>query len=138
MKNFTFNLFTAAATLIAATATASAQSHLIANVPFSFQVSAKTVLPAGDYKVMRVGGNANSWAFEDQATGKKNLVALGHTTASRRMDNAKLEFVCRAQHCGLIKIQTGYGETGYEIPAPKMRGAEEARLVEVPLTRSAE
>ena len=138
MKNFTFNLFTAAATLIAATATASAQSHLIANVPFSFQVSAKTVLPAGEYKVMRVGGNANAWAFEDENTGKKNLVAFGHTTESRRMDKAKLEFVCRAERCALIQIQIGYGEAGYEVPAPKIRGAEEARLVEVPLTRNAE
>ena len=138
MKSFTFNLFTAAATLIAATATASAQSHLIANVPFSFQVSSKTVLPSGDYTVMRVGGSANTWAFEDRSTGKKNLVALGHTAESKRMDHAKLEFMCRAEHCALIKIQTGYGETGYEIPAPKTKGWEEARLVEVPLARSAE
>jgi hypothetical protein len=137
MKNVRFNLIAAAATLIAATSTASAQSTLNANVPFAFQINSGTALPAGDYTVLRVHGNAQVWQFEDRSTGHKTMVALGQIAGSRSGDPAKLEFKCRAENCALIKIQVGNGDTGYEIRAPKPKGpAEEARLVIVPLTRA--
>jgi len=135
MNSLKFNLITAAATLIAATATASAQSNLNANVPFSFKVNSKTVLPAGDYKVIRPSTNPVIWAFEDRATGKKTMVAMGQQTGSKALDPAKLEFQCHADQCALTKIQVGYSEAGYELRAPKNANAEEARTVVVPLTR---
>ena len=137
MNRLKLNLITAAATFIAATATASAQSTMIANVPFAFNVSSRTALPAGDYKVVRVGPNADAWAFVDRETGKKTLVALGQLTQSRAGDPARLEFQCRADHCALRQIQIGNGEAGYELH-PKMTRAEadESALVVVPLTRA--
>jgi hypothetical protein len=137
MKNVKLNLIAAAATLIAVTSTASAQSTMNANVPFAFRVNSRTVLPAGDYSVVRIGGGeANIWAFEDRVTGHKTMVAMGQLTGSRQGDPAKLEFQCRADNCALTKIQVGNGEAGYEIRAPKPKNAEEARLVVVPLTRA--
>lgn len=138
MKSFTTKLITAAATLIAATVTASAQSNLIGNVPFSFQVNSHTVLPAGEYYVNHASTTPNLWAFEDRQTGKKTMVAIGQNSGSRSADAAKLEFLCRGEHCALIKIQAGYGESGYEIPAPKMIEKGQARIVAAPLTRNAE
>lgn len=135
MKSFKLNLITAAATLIAATATASAQSNLVANVPFSFKVNAHTVLPAGDYKVVRPSTNPTIWAFQDAVTGKKTMVAIGQQTQSRNSDPAKLQFQCQADQCALTMIQVGNSEAGYEIRAPKTNSAEEARIVVVPLTR---
>ena len=136
MNNLKLNLIIAGATFVAATATASAQSNMIANVPFSFNVSSRTVLPAGDYNVVRVSANADVWAFVDRETGNKTLVALGQTDQSRQADLPKLEFLCAADHCALSKIQIGYGAAGYELH-PKLTKAEQEQsaLVVVPLTR---
>ncbi|MBV8845152.1 MAG: hypothetical protein JO307_20285 [Bryobacterales bacterium] len=137
MNSLKFNLITAAATLIAATATASAQSNLIASIPFSFKVNSKTVLTAGDYKVVRPSTNPVVWVFQDRATGKKTMVAMGQQSESRASDPSKLEFKCQANECALMKIQVGNSEAGYELKSPKAAGSEEARTVAVPLTRSA-
>ena len=83
MSNLKLNLITAAATMIAAAATASAQSNLIANVPFSFKVNSQTVLSAGYYNVVRGSTNPIIWAVEDRATGKKTMVAMGQLSSSR-------------------------------------------------------
>lgn len=138
MNSLKLNLITAAATFIAATATASAQSTLNANVPFSFSVSSRTMLPAGDYNVVRTNVTADTWAFIDKQTGHKTLVALGQPDQSRRGDPAKLEFRCHEDHCALTKIQVGNGEAGYELhPKTTKAEAENAALVVVPLTRGA-
>jgi hypothetical protein len=135
MSSLKLNLITAAATMIAATATASAQSTLIANVPFSFKVNSQTVLPAGDYNIVRGSTNPMIWEFQDRVTGKKTMVAMGQLSSSRMSDPAKLEFHCHADQCTLSKIQVGNSEAGYEINASKTANAEEARTVVVPLTR---
>jgi hypothetical protein len=135
MSSLKLNLITAIATMIAATATASAQSTLTANVPFSFKVNSKTVLPAGDYNVVRGSTNPMIWAFEDRMTGKKTMVAIGQVNSSRMSDSAKLEFRCHADQCALSKIQVGNSEAGYEINVSKPANSEEARTVVVPLTR---
>jgi hypothetical protein len=135
MKSLKLNLITAAATLIAATATASAQSTLIANVPFSFKVNSQTVLAAGDYNVVPASTNPRIWAFVDRETGHKTMVAMGQTTSSRAADPAKLEFKCEGDQCALVTIQVGGSAAGYEIRAPKTINTEEARTVIVPLTR---
>src|SRR5215469_3655284 len=135
MSSLKLNLITAVATMIAATATASAQSALTANVPFSFKVNSKTVLPAGDYNVVRRSTNPMIWAFENRMTGKKTMVAMGQVSSSRMSDPAKLEFRCHADQCALSKIQVGNSEAGYEIYASKTVNQEEARTVVVPLTR---
>jgi hypothetical protein len=136
MKSLKLNLITAAATLIVATATASAQSTLNANVPFAFSISSRTMLPAGDYNVVRVGGNAEMWVFEDRETGKKTMVALGQPNQSRPGDPAKLEFQCHSDRCALSKIQVGNSEVGYELhPKVSKAEAEQSALVVVPLTR---
>jgi len=135
MKNLKLKLITAAAMMIVATATASAQSNLTANVPFSFKVNSQTVLPAGDYNVIRGSTNPVIWAFEDRVTGQKTMVAMGQLSWSRRSDPAKLEFRCHAAQCALSKIQVGNSEAGYEINASKTANAEVARTVVVPLTR---
>jgi hypothetical protein len=131
------NSITVAATLIAAAATASAQNTLMANVPFSFKVNAQTVLPAGDYNVTRPSVNPTMWVFEDRASGKKTMVAIGQSAGSRVHDAAKLEFQCREERCSLTKIQVGDGQAGYEIRAPKPGNGEpeQAVLRTVPLTR---
>jgi hypothetical protein len=138
MNSLKLNLITAAATFIAATATASAQTTMHANVPFSFSISSRTMLLAGDYRVARVGATADTWAFIDQQTGRITLEALGQPDQSRQGDPAKLEFQCRADHCALSKIQMGDGEAGYELhPKFTKRETEQAALIVVPLTRAA-
>jgi hypothetical protein len=133
MSNIRLNLITAAAALIAASATASAQNALIANVPFEFKISSRTVLPAGGYNVIRT--HPDLWVFEDRESGHKTMVAIGVVSSSGRYDRPQLEFRCHGNECALTKIQVGYGETGYEVPQPKPKsGGDEVAVRIVPLS----
>jgi hypothetical protein len=110
-SNIRLHVVTAAAALIAASATASAQNALIGNVPFEFKISSRTVLPAGGYNVIRT--HPDVWVFEDRETGHKRALAIGVASSSGRNERPQLEFHCHGNECALTKIQVGHGETGY-------------------------
>lgn len=131
MSKFNLNLIIAAAAFIAASATASAQSALVANIPFEFKISSQSVLPAGDYVVVRM--NPGVWLFEDRESSHKTLVALGAPSQSRNTDPPQLIFRCHERDCALSKIQVGRGETGYEVLHPKSKPGEQLATVVVPL-----
>ena len=131
MSKFNLNLIIAAAAFIAASATASAQSALVANIPFEFKISSRSVLPAGDYVVVRM--NPSVWLFEDRESRHKTLVALGAPSQSRNTDLPQLIFWCHESDCALSKIQVGRGETGYELLHPKSKPGEQLATVVVPL-----
>lgn len=131
MSKFNLHLVIAAAAFIAASATASAQSALVANVPFEFKISSRGVLPAGDYMVVRL--DPGMWLFEDRESRHKTLVALGAPSQSRNTDPPQLVFRCHESECALSKIQVGHGETGYEVLHPKSKSGEQLATVVVPL-----
>lgn len=127
MSNIRLNLITAAAALIATSATASAQNALIARVPFEFKISSRAVLPAGDYSVIRT--HPDVWMFEDRESRHKTMVALGVPSDSRNTDPPQLVFRCHGSECALSKIQVGHGETGYDVPQPRSKsGGEEVAV----------
>jgi hypothetical protein len=138
MKSMTSKLLALAATLAIAATTASAQVTLKAAVPFSFEINGHQVLPAGNYSVSREG---NIWRFTNDGTRNKAMAPATVRMESKRTDEARLVFQCRAGNCALRNIQTGHGELGAYWPAPKRSksdAGELARTVIVPLTVSAE
>jgi hypothetical protein len=139
MKSMTSKFLTLAATLAIAATTASAQVTLKAAVPFSFEISGHhQVLPAGNYTVSREG---RIWQFTNVDTRNRALAPAVAPMESKRTDEARLVFQCRAGNCALRNIQTGHGEMGAYWPAPKRSKSdadELARTVIVPLTVSAE
>jgi hypothetical protein len=135
MGNIKLNFVTAAAALIAASATASAQNSLIAKVPFEFKISSRTVLPAGEYTVIRT--HPDLWMFQDRESRHKAMVAMGLPSGSRNTDPPQLVFRCHGGECALSRIQVGHGDTGYEVPQPKPKsGGQELATRVAPLSRS--
>jgi len=138
MKSITSTLLALAATLGIAATTASAQVTLKAAVPFSFEISGHQVLPAGNYSVSR---DRSIWRFTNDETRNKALASATTPMESKRTDEARLVFQCRANNCALRNIQTGHGELRGYWAAPKRSKSdanELARTVVVPLTVSAE
>ncbi|HEY7335195.1 MAG TPA: hypothetical protein VH639_09945 [Bryobacteraceae bacterium] len=137
MSNLKLRFITAAASLIVASATASAQNALMANIPFDFNVGHRMALPAGDYAVIRA--NPGVWVFQNRISGKKTMIALGVTSQSRADDPSQLGFICRAENCILRTIQIGHGETGYEVPLHRGGNSDREALASriVPLSRAA-
>jgi hypothetical protein len=134
VSKFNLHLVIAAAAFIAASATASAQSALVANVPFEFKIGSHSVLPAGDYMIVRT--HPDIWVFEDRESRHKTMVAMGQPSGSRGTDPPQLVFRCHGSECALSKIQVGHGETGYELPQLKSKsGGDEVALRIVPLSR---
>ena len=137
MTTFKLNLITAAAALIAASATASAQNTLSANVPFDFKISSRTVLPAGDYAILHE--DAGFWVFENRESGYKATAALGtaqligvglglaifldaHAAGRRASDRTAARFcrkACPFRTKGDNVCVQGHGRARHPQPKPK-------------------
>jgi hypothetical protein len=130
-------LATLAATLVIGVTAARAQNTvtLNASVPFPFTAGTEKVLPAGNYQIPASADSV--WRILNRSEGTSHFVpGNGVRNSSRPTDTPKLVFECRQKGCALRQIQTGGGEIGYTVPAPKRSksDAEEARVVFVPMT----
>ncbi|HLH43245.1 MAG TPA: hypothetical protein VKV74_09690 [Bryobacteraceae bacterium] len=133
MSKFNLSVIISAAAFVAASATASAQSSLVASIPFDFRVNSRGILPAGNYMV--VHRNPGIWLFEDRESGRKVFVTLGAASQSRNTDPPQLVFRRREREFLLSKIQIGRGEMGYEVPLPKSKPGEQIATVVVTLSQ---
>ncbi len=109
-----------------------AQSHLVAEIPFSFRVNG-TELPAGKYRVESLHADIRVAYLTD---GRSQKMAMGINAGYGDTKEARLVFSCReSSGCTLAQIWDGTGK-GLEFPKAKMTSAEQERLAVVVLHRS--
>jgi hypothetical protein len=141
MKNVNLKLMALAGTLAIAATTVYAQNTMTlkASIPFSFQVGSRLELQPGDYLISRSGA---VWTFLNAGTSEKALSIPASPVYGESSETAQLVFECRdnASHCALRTVHAGGGAPGGYWPSPKGKANanEEARIVVVPVTVSAE
>jgi hypothetical protein len=120
MKKSTKSLILAAAALVVATGTISAQT-LNADIPFAFRVSGK-VLPAGTYRIENTSRTGSPILVLRNADGN-GAMALptgSHDAAKdwRADGRPRLEFAC-AETCDLSQLWVGGNHDAYDLKRPK-------------------
>jgi len=130
-KSFTRMLMTVVMTLGAAAAYA--QPVITANVPFAFRSVAK-MQPAGMYAITRLNENL---ILRNQATGASILTAASAVLGHSKDGRVKLVFRCGSESgCALAEVW-GTDGVGREVPTPKLKPVETARMAVIYADRSA-
>lgn len=126
MTNTTIRTMLAAAALVVAAGTASAQSYK-AEIPMAFRVGGKTMAP-GSYDVqVRQAAIGPLVIFSNRATSKAAMFASGIREDVPKSwvaaGDPKLVFTCASDSCSLSKMWDG-GSYAYAAPAPKKAAGE--------------
>jgi hypothetical protein len=109
-----------------------AQTHLVAEIPFSFRVNG-TEMPAGKYQVEGLRADLKVVRLTD---GHNQGMAMGITAGYGVPGEARLVFSCReSSGCSLAQVWNGSG-TGLAFAKPKPTSAEKERLAVIVLHRS--
>jgi hypothetical protein len=116
MTTFKTNFIIAAATLMVAAGSASAQT-LKAEIPFAFRVG-NTVMPAGTYQLKSQQAPA---VYRLSALQGKSILVLPSAAhdAKKSWSNPTLAFECGSNLCSLSEVWTGPGSAAYKIPMGK-------------------
>lgn len=97
--------------------TASAQSNLIAKVPFAFGTPAGGNMPAGTYVLTQIGGSSSIPTYRIlNISTKKSVLARPTQTLERSDDLSQLVFRCAAETCALSGVFPGGSRLGYVMP----------------------
>jgi hypothetical protein len=124
MTNLTTRVMIAAATVVVAAGTASAQ-NLKAEIPFSFRAGYK-MMAAGTYQVSNLSTQSGVPLFKlATAEGRGTILLLprGASDAKKNWEqagNPLLRFECANANCFLAGVWTGPGTPQYDFPHPKM------------------
>ncbi len=89
--------------LVAAAPAVRAQQPLAANVPFEFTVGNGT-LPAGDYRVQKLGEDSAVLLIRNQEAGASAMVMTTAAQENGQPSLAKLVFSCYGNRCFLSQI----------------------------------
>lgn len=104
-----------------------AQSHMVAEIPFSFRMNG-TELPAGNYSIQRPTSARNVLMFTD---GKNHGIAMGIANREDAQAPSRLTFTCTdSGGCVLTQVWDSRG-LGVQFPKPKLTSAEKERLAVV-------
>lgn len=126
MKSLTTKITIAAAALLVAAGTISAQS-LTAEIPFNFQV-AGTPMTAGSYRLTTSASGTPLIALSNLETDKSAMVMGQSRIDYTRNSEAKLVFQCRGANCALKQVWTGTWGKNFEVPVPHSRDRELAAI----------
>jgi hypothetical protein len=124
MTNFTTRMMIAAATLVVAAGSASAQT-LKAEIPFTFRANG-IVMPAGTYQVKATTQSSGLPFYEIRNVNGGRSVLLAGTTphdpnkAWAAAGNAVLSFECGVGRCALAEVWNGPQRSAYLVPRPKL------------------
>jgi hypothetical protein len=142
MKPFATRLFATAATTLTVTllftfgaATASAQK-INGNIPFAFSVDHKQMQP-GTYTIVPVTAVANGAPLVLRNLNDNSNVLAGVVSqvVTPRNDKPRVEFLCGAENCRLVRVFSG--SKGWEIVQPRHNKAEAERLATIYLAPEA-
>ena len=131
MTNFTTRMMIAAATLVVAAGSASAQ-RMTAEIPFTFRAGG-VVLPAGTYQVSAVSQLSGSPMFTLHSVQEhRSVMLMGAANIDPRKawvasGNPVLSFECGVSHCAVSAIWTGNAMPAYSFPRPKLGRDEPTR-----------
>ena len=131
MTNFTTRMMIAAATLVVAAGSASAQI-MKAEIPFTFR-AAGVVLPAGTYQVSAVSQGSGAPLFVLRNVQEhRSVLLLGSADIDTQKawvasGNPVLSFECGVSHCAVSAIWAGSTSPAYSFPRPKLGRDEPAR-----------
>jgi hypothetical protein len=124
MTNFMTRMMIAAATLVVAAGSASAQ-YLKAEIPFTFRAG-DVVMAAGIYQVKTHALLSGQPAFQiTNADGGQSVLLVGITQhdpqkAWAAAGKPVLSFECGVGRCALAEVWTGSGRSSYAVSRPKL------------------
>ncbi len=124
--------------LLLVAGSALAQNTIVANVPFGFSVN-RTTMPAGEYRISSVGGDALLLQSQDRKT--VQLFSPNHAETLNPSADTKLVFHCydSKEHCFLYQIWVQGKNRGRQLPKSSYENEVSARLRsnDVPVIASA-
>ena len=135
MTNFTTRMMIAAATLVVAAGSASAQG-LKAEIPFAFRAGS-VMMAAGTYQVKVDTLQSGHPFFRIGSVDGERVVLLAGTTPRdpkkewAAAGKAVLSFECGIGRCALAEIWTGPERSSYAVPRPKLGKDEPTRTAVV-------
>jgi len=122
MKTLTMHTMIAAAALVAAAGSASAQTYR-AEIPVAFRVIGKQMTPGSyDVRVMNNGNGEKVYLYNRTANTSAALVSPVHSDAPRKWRDLrapKIALECAGSDCTLRRIWNGSDVFALEFPAPK-------------------
>jgi hypothetical protein len=129
MTNFTTRMVIAAATLVVAAGSASAQA-MKAEIPFAFRAGG-VVMAAGTYQVRATTQSSGYHYFQIRSVdGGPSVLLVGTAPRDPQKEWAAagkpvLSFECGIGHCALAQVWNGTARSAYSIPRPKLGRDEE-------------
>jgi hypothetical protein len=136
MKRMKLNYLFAAAALAAGASSASAQSLLKAEIPFTFHAG-RSIMDPGSYEVRLPEGVSSYVTLRNIDTGKSVLAPYqSPQETSGRAGLPRLTFACGGARCILHQVWPGGLNRGYNLSAPKFGQGEAVVGREVRLTKA--
>ena len=130
MKTRLNSLLITAAGFALSAAAAYGQTHLIANIPFSF-TTASGVQAAGEYRVVPISAAGSVMELQNVDTGHATMTGIGRPNGSPNEKTPHLVFKCGSESgCTLVALQMGDGR-GWSYTEPKLKASEQARIAVV-------
>ena len=137
MKRSTTKLMIAAAALVVAAGSASAQV-LQADIPFTFQVRGVVMAP-GTYRVAVDQAAASRRVLIRNMDSHKSVMALagdGDVSKDWKVRGTpSIRFLCAGARCTLQEMWTGYDGPALTFRTPKPEFNGESRIAEIVMTR---
>ncbi len=129
MNTTTMKTMIAAAALVLAAGSASAQSYK-AEVPLAFHVGNKTMAP-GSYELRFAKGAASRiLVIYNQSDNSAAVLVAAVGDLPKASRDATVTFECTDGTCSLSKLSDGLGSVAYQFPAQKAPGTLTAHRTE--------
>lgn len=136
MKRMKLHYLFAAAALAAVASSASAQSLMKAEIPFTFHAG-RSLMDPGTYEVKLPEGASAYMVLRNTDTGKAVLAVYESPQETNgRAGQPRLTFACAGPRCILQQVWPGGLSRGYNLPAPKFAHGEAVVAREVKLTKA--
>jgi hypothetical protein len=135
MKHLTMSSMFAAAAVVLAAGSASAQT-LKADVPFTFQ-AAGVVMTPGTYEIRHASKTANLVVLRNTDTKNSVLMVYSSADASKEVKSRgtpALGFECSGARCAIREMWTASGIASYRFRGPKLAADGDTRMAMIPLT----
>ena len=130
MKTTLNSLLITAVGFALSAAAAYGQTHLIANIPFSF-TTASGVQAAGEYRVVPVSSDGSVMKLQNVDTGHVTTTGMGRSNGNPNEKTPQLVFKCGSESgCALVAAKISDGR-GWSYTEPKLKATEQARIAVV-------
>ena len=135
MKRLTMNSMLAAAAVVLAASSASAQS-LKADVPFTFH-AAGVVMTPGTYEIRNGSKTAKFVVLRNTDTKNSVLIVYSSEDVSKELKfrgTPSIAFECSGARCAIRELWKGPGNDSYRFHEPKPGSDGDTRMAMIPLT----